>query len=175
MLLHSENITIGSCFSQQELDCISRKSQTGRAIEKAYNLLSFRMHSQKELYDKLMKTFDEDCSRKAVEKMRLQGFVDDEKFALMKAEYLFKVKKSSLFAVQMKLQSLGIDKAIINNVLLSFDIEDQQQDIIQLLQTKYSQKLAYPQKVAASLMRKGFKYNDIRKAFESLEIDIQEY
>ena len=175
VVLYRNNIQIGSCFTQQELACISKQSLYAKAVDKAYTLLSTRMHSKKELYDKLLRKFEAENARHAVDKMEDLGLVDDTAFAQAKAEYLLNVKKQSLSAVKMKLSSLGIDKDIIDSVLLSFELDNQVDDISRLLQTKYGSKLSQPEKVVASLLRKGFKYGEIKQALNNLNINLQEY
>lgn len=175
VVLYRNNIQIGSCFTRQELACISRQSQDAKAVDKAYVLLSSRMHSKKELYDKLLRKFEPESARYAVNKMEELSLVDDAAFAQMKAEYLLNVKKQSISAIRLKLISLGIDKNIIDSVLLNFELDSQVADISSLLQTKYRSKLSTPEKVVASLLRKGFRYGDIKQAFDNLNINLQEY
>lgn len=175
VVLYRNNIQIGSCFTWQELDCISRQSTTSKAVDKAYTLLSYRMHSAKELYDKLIRNFEPETAKQAVEKMKELELIDDAQFAQMKADYLLNVKKQSFSAVRLKLSSLGIDKDIIDSVLLNFEPGNQIEVIVGLLETKYSSKISQPDKVIASLLRKGFKYGEIKQAMNNLEIDLQEY
>lgn len=175
VVLYRNNIQIGSCFTQQELACISKQSLDAKAVDKAYTYLAARMHSGKELYDKLLRKFDAENARYAVDKMKELGLVDDAAFAQAKAEYLLNVKKQSLSAIKVKLSALGIDKYIIDSVLLSFELDNQIDDISRLIQTKYRSRLSSPDKVIASLLRKGFKYGDIKRALNNLNIDLQEY
>ena len=175
VVLYRNNIQIGSCFTRQELACISRQSQDAKAVDKAYVLLTSRMHSKKELYDKLLRKFEPESARYAVNKMEELSLVDDAAFAQMKAEYLLNVKKQSFSAIRLKLISLGIDKNIIDSVLLNFELDSQVADISSLLQTKYRSKLSTPEKVVASLLRKGFRYGEIKQAFDNLNINLQEY
>lgn len=175
MVLASNHIEIGSVFTQSRLENISKQSDTAKAVEKCYSFLSVRMHSKKELYDKLCRKFDSSTAVCAVEKMEELGLVDDEKFARLKADYLINVKSGSLTDTRHKLRALGIDRDIIDIVISDFDIDNQIDSIITLLNGKYRYKLDCPQKVVASLMRKGFKFGEIKKAMDILEIDIQEY
>lgn len=175
VVLYRNNIQIGSCFTRQELACISRQSQDAKAVDKAYVLLSSRMHSKKELYDKLLRKFEPESARYAVNKMEELSLVDDAAFAQMKTEYLLNVKKQSVSAIRLKLISLGIDKNIIDSVLLNFELDSQVADVSSLLQTKYRSKLSTPEKVVASLLRKGFRYGEIKQAFDNLNINLQEY
>lgn len=175
VVLYRNNIQIGSCFTRQELACISKQSLNAKAVDKAYTYLSARMYSQKELYGKLLAKFEPENARYAVDRMVQLGLIDDTAFAQAKAEYLLNVKKQSFSAIKVKLSSLGIDKDIIDSVLLNFELDNQIDDISSLLQTKYRSKLSAPDKVVASLLRKGFKYGEIKRAFNNLNIDLQEY
>ncbi len=175
VVLYRNNIQIGSCFSQQELIGISKQSTNAKAVDKCYTLLSARMHSKKELIDKLRRTFDRETAKYAADKMEELQLIDDRQFAFMKAEYLLNVKKYSFSAVKMKLSSLGVDKDIIESVLLNFGEDNQVEDIVHLLETKYASKLQNPPKVVASLIRKGFKYDEIKQAMDYLDIDFNQY
>lgn len=174
MILIQQKIEIGSCFTQQELTFILEKSQTSRAIQKSYNLLSFRAHSQKELRDKLLKSFDSECSQKATEKMVALGLVNDEEYCKAKAEYLINSKKTSLSHTKLKLLTLGIDKDIIEYCLEEYSQDNQDESLDKLLRSKYQSKLSQPQKVFQSLIRKGFRHTDIKAALHRLEIEIEE-
>ena len=92
MLLAQEKIEIGSCFTQQELTLLCEKSCTNKAVQKAYNILSFRSHSRKELFDKLCKNFDRECANAACDKMENLGLINDEEYCKAKAEYLINTK-----------------------------------------------------------------------------------
>ena len=175
VVLYQNNIQIGSCLTQQELACIAKQSMNAKAVDRCYTLLATRMHSKKELYDKLCRKFDSDTARYAVDKMAELDLLDDYQFAFLKAEYLLNVKKYSFANIKLKLLSLGVDKDVVESVLLNFGPDNQIEDITRLLETKYSAKLSNPQKVMASLIRKGFKYGEIKQAMEQLEIDLQEY
>ncbi len=174
LMLVQQKIKIGSCFNGQELNLIYEKSNTNKAVQKAYNLLSFRSHSKKELYTKLCKSFDSDCAMSACDKMEDLGLINDEEFCRAKAEYLINIKKCSLRETKLKLLTLGINKDIIESRIANYDNETQADNLQHLLQTKYRNKLDNPQKVFASLMRKGFSYYDIKSAMRNLEIDIED-
>lgn len=173
-LLLQQKIEIGSCFTQQELTFILEKSETSRAVQKAYNFLSFRAHSKKELYDKLTKSFDKECCQKAADKMVDLGLINDEEYCTAKAEYLIISKKTSLSHTKLKLLTLGIEKDIIESCLQAYSVDDQKENLDKLLKSKYQSKLSQPEKVIQSLIRKGFRYSDIRTAMAKLDIEIEE-
>ena len=174
LLLLQEKIEIGSCFTQQELTLLYEKSNTNKAVQKAYNLLSYRSHSRKELYDKLCRTFDSECASAACDKMEDLGLINDEDYCKAKAEYLVTVKKCSLSETRLKLLTLGINKDIIESCIENYSEDTQTDNLLHLLQTKYRTKLAEPQKVIAALMRKGFRYGEIRAALKTLDIETED-
>ena len=174
VLLAQEKITIGSCFTQQELSLLYQKSNTNRAVQKAYSLLSLRSHSKKELYTKLCKNFDADCAAAACDKMEEQGFIDDFEYCKAKTEYLIMTKKCSLSETRLKLLTLGINKDIIKSCMDLYDNQTQADNLRMLIEKKYRSKLDEPQKVIASLMRKGFGYQEIKSALRELEIDLED-
>lgn len=174
LMLVQQKIQIGSCFTGQELSLIYEKSNTNKAVQKAYNLLSFRSHSKKELYTKLCKSFDSDCAMAACDKMENLGLINDDEFCRAKAEYLINVKKCSLRETKLKLLTLGINKDIIESCIENYDNDTQAENLQHLLQTKYRNKLNNPQKVFSSLMRKGYSYYDIKSAMRNLEIEIED-
>ncbi len=174
MLLAQYKIEIGSCFSQQELTLLYEKSNTNKAVQKAYNLLSYRSHSRRELFAKLCRSFDAACADAACDKMEEYGLINDEEYCRAKAEYLINVKKCSLGETRAKLLTLGINKDIIKCCIESYDSDTQAENLRYLIEKKYHSKLDQPHKVIASLMRKGFSYHDIKSALNSLDIELED-
>ena len=174
MLLAQYKIKTGSCFSQQELTLLYEKSNTNKAVQKAYNLLSYRSHSRSELYTKLCRNFDADCAEAACDKMENLGLINDEEYCKAKAEYLINVKKCSLGETRAKLLTLGINKDIIKCCIQLYDSDVQAENLRYIIEKKYHSKLDQPQKVIAALMRKGFSYSDIKSALRSMEIETED-
>ncbi|MBQ5782931.1 MAG: RecX family transcriptional regulator [Oscillospiraceae bacterium] len=174
MLLAQEKITTGSCFTGQELSLLYEKSTTNKAVQKAYNLLSYRSHSKRELYTKLCKNFDSQCAQAACDKMEELGFINDQSYCEAKTEYLILTKKCSLGETRAKLLTLGINKDIIESCIALYDSETQADNLRALIGKKYKSKLDNPQKVVAALMRKGFSYYDIKSALKEFEIETED-
>lgn len=174
IMLIQEKIEIGSCFTQQELTLLYEKSSTNKAVQKAYNLLSYRSHSRKELYDKLCRGFDSECAFSACDKMEELGLINDEEYCKAKTEYLVNVKRCSLSEIRAKLLTLGINKDIIECCIANYSGDTQTENLLHLLQTKYRTKLDQPQKLIAALMRKGFRYSEIRAALKTLDIETED-
>ena len=174
VIVEQYNIEIGSCLSRREFVCIKQQSANQKREDKCFTLLSYRMHSEKELRDKLLKYFDSYTADCAVERMRELGYLDDEKFAFSKRDYLINVKKHSLKDTAMRLSALGVDKNTIDNVILNFYNGSESDVIKELIYKKYMSRLSRPEKVIASLVRKGFPLGEVKKAVYGILENIQE-
>ena len=86
---------VGREIDDDELKEIIEKSGERRAKEKALWLISYRSHSEKELFDKLRRDFDETSAQKAVSRMAELGLINDEEFAKAYARRLVYGKKLS--------------------------------------------------------------------------------
>lgn len=142
-----------------------------KAIDKCYDLLSRRDHSVKELRTKLLRTIDEKNVDKAIEKMIDYGYLNDEKYAINLVKYLSQTKHMSSSFIKQEMFKRGISSEIISNVLEDVEVNNID-SVVELILTKYKSKINTDdgiKKVTASLMRKGFSYSDIKRAFENIE------
>ena len=147
-------------------------SEVKSATEKGVDYISSRMHSRKELYDKLVKKgYDKQVILKALEKLEEYHYVDDGLFA---KQFIEQNKKYSTKMLENKLKQKGISSDIISENLGG---DDENLDLE--LCKKYAQKYAKSkdlkadgavQKMYASLARKGFSFDVIKKACKA-EID----
>ena len=97
------------------------------------------------------------------------ALINAEEYCKAKTAYLVNVKRCSLSEIRAKLLTLGINKDIIECCIANYSGDTQTENLLHLLQTKYRTKLDQPQKLIAALMRKGFPYSDIDRAFGELE------
>ena len=135
--------------------------------------MSRRDHSVKELRTKLLRTVDAENADRAIAQMQALGYLDDEKYAKALLQHLLENKKMSKAFIRQEMAKRGIDNAIVADLLADTEI-DNVGSAVDLLQGKYALKLQEEngrEKVTAALMRKGFSYTDIKKAFEMIEDD----
>lgn len=170
-LLVIENIRVGSEIC--DLEEIIYKSDLKRAKSRALWYLSRSDHSEKALYDKLIRGgFSDKASSNAVLRMKELGLVNDEAYARRMAEYMSETTASNREICE-KLQSRGINRDLIRQLELSNDGETDK--IKRLLNTKYQNKLGDPEgvkKVFAALIRKGFSYSDVKSAMKEYSEEI---
>ena len=160
---------VGREIDDDELREIIDKSNERRAKEKALWLISYRSHSKKELFDKLKRGFDEESAQKAVDRMEELGLINDEEFARLYARKLVNGKKMSVKAAEFELYRKGIDKITAEQVLGELEYDPQTQ-IIEFITKKYKniQDEKIKRRAVAALQRKGYSWEEIRQAIESL-------
>lgn len=160
---------VGREIDDDELKEIIDKSNERRAKEKALWLISYRSHSKKELFDKLKRSFDEASAQKAVDRMEELGLINDEEFAKLYARKLVNGKKMSVKAAEFELYRKGIDKITAEQVLGELEYDPQTQ-IIEFITKKYKniQDEKIKRRAVAALQRKGYSWEEIKQAIESL-------
>ena len=80
-------------YTDEEFEEILCDSEYNLTKNRAFNILEYRAHSKKELFDKLCQKTDEDTAWAVVEKMCELGLVDDKALLRDKLENLLNVKK----------------------------------------------------------------------------------
>ena len=143
---------------------LEEKSNLEEARAKAYEYLSYRAHTRKELYNKLLKRFDEYTSARIVDEMVTMGYIDEEEYIRDYLEYLFTNKLSSIQEARQYLQARGIANTTLDEILTDYD-SDEIDIIKKLVETKYMSRLAEANgynKVFGALSRRGFRSSEIR-------------
>ncbi len=144
-------------------------------IDRYYNLslrfLSYRPRSEKEIKDYLKKKkIDENIQAQIIEKLKSYNFINDEDFVKFWIEQRTKFKHKPIWVIEFELKQKGIEKDLINEVLLSFDqtkrvdlesakkLAEKKMDFYRNLDPKKRRE-----KVMNYLLRKGFDYKTIKK------------
>ena len=158
-------------IDDEDVEELKEEIEKRRAFNNALDLISVRLHSRKELKDKLRRKYSETAAESAAEKAVGLGLVNDEYFAEIYASELCERKKYGLMRIRQELRQKGIDSDIIENVLSSLDF-DSKESIIDIINKKYSRKLSDAndrKKVVAALQRLGYSFSDIRSAMNEFE------
>lgn len=162
---------IGSDITDEELHVLIEKSDERRAYEKGLYLLEYRAHSQKELADKIARTFPREAAEKAADRLAQLGLISDAAYAYSRAAYLFNKKGFSAFRVRCELRQKGIDEATIEDVVEK-TCPDPVERIKEIIEKKYSSFASdekMKRRAANALKRLGYGWEDIISAFNALE------
>ena len=135
--------------------------------QRAFSYLARRFHSERELLIKLkQKSYEERLIKLVLNELREKSFIDDQVFANHFIEEKLKRKRWGTNKIRAALFSKGISASIIDEVLKSFDSEeDQNEAAIGLVQKKYenlkkreTDNRKLKQKLIAFLLSRGFEY-----------------
>ena len=139
------------------------------AKKKAEDILNYRDHSEKELYEKLIKHTEKEIANYVIKYMKKRGIVDDFKYATNLAQKLiFKKNKGKNLAI-LEITKKGIDKNLARSVVLQINCDFVEQ-IKTLISKKHKEKLKNyesKKKLISSLLRRGYCYSDIDSAIKS--------
>lgn len=142
-----------------------------RVKKRAMHILEKHDKTEQQLREKLRENrYPTECIENAIKYVKSYGYVDDASYARRYVEY--RIKKKSKKQLKMELLGKGISSEIISEVFEA--VEDSELDTIKDIIKK---KCPFPtdvtpeekNKIKMSLMRKGFSYSDIDRAFGELE------
>lgn len=155
-------------YDEEDFEEILSDSEYNIAKNRAFNILEYRAHTEKELFDKLCQKTDEDTANAVVEKMRDIGLVNDRALLKDKLENLLNVKKYGTTRAINELCLKGFDRDEIKETIEEMEY-DEYSTVCEIIEKKYLEELTEGdiktrQKVVAALMRRGFSYDDIKSA-----------
>ena len=136
------------------------------AYEKAVDLLKRREHTAKDLMRKLAdKGFNADDINNAVEKLKAEGYLSDERFAEVYLRSRLRKTAEGKPVLTMRLIEKGVPKVLASAMVsAAWDDEEYLPSLIRewnKQSTKYGRE-----KAGQKLLQKGFTLTEIRKAEE---------
>lgn len=148
------------------------KSEEKRAFEKSIDYISDRLHSKKEIKDKLLKKgFTINVIESVIYKLEEYHYIDDDLFAKNFIEQNTKYSKAVLTG---KLIQKGIEKDLIDKNLANLSDTSEFDNCLtiaeKLLKSTKILSLNDKQKFYAKLARRGFRHDTITKVFDTLNI-----
>ena len=171
-----QSIRIGAEFSREEIEAIQLRSAAFAASDKAVEYLARREHSEQELVLKLRKKgYDAETARLAIEMCRERGYVDDRRFAVMWIESRLKKHPEGRSSLAAGLARKGVPRDVAQEVLAEHLSDEQQDDALARSLEKYLRTRSKdPAKAINHLLRRGFRYADIKRHMAGLEAFAEE-
>ena len=135
--------------------------------QRALSFLARRFHSERELLIKLKsKSYEERLIKIVLNGLREKSFIDDQIFANHFIEEKLKKKRWGKNKIRAALFSKGVSASIIDEILQSFDSEQDQNDAalglakkkIESLKLRETDKRKLAQKIISFLLSRGFDY-----------------
>lgn len=139
-----------------------------KAKTKILRYILYKKRTENEVRTKFKNDIDEEMLEDAIEYLKEAKYIDDEDY-IEKTINNFKIlKKMSIMELKYKLQAKGLNKDLIEDYiyqnkdeLIEYEISSAEKIILRKEQEK--------PEIVAYLMKKGYKRDNINKAFERIE------
>lgn len=165
------SIQNGTVLEERQVYALRKQSRDRKARNRAYAILGQRDHSVSELKAKLKKTVDGEAAEEICDRLSEMGYLDDEWFAREFLSQLLYRKRVGIKAARYELTQKGISPDMVEQLVSEMLAGgyDEQQEILHLLEKKYSGYRDDPklrQRAISALLRKGFEYDNIRSVIK---------
>ncbi len=139
-----------------------------KAKTKILRYILYKKRTENEVRTKFKNDIDEEMLEDAIEYLKEAKYIDDEDY-IEKTINNFKIlKKMSIMELKYKLQAKGLNKDLIEDYiyqnrdeLIEYEINSAEKIILRKDQEK--------PEIISYLMKKGYKRDNINKAFERIE------
>ena len=163
--------------SLEEIETLTQAALVRKARERLLYSLDRRLHSEKELRDKLYRNYSPKIIDLAISEVARLGLVDDERFAEAFCKEKMTVNKKGPHLVLCELYKKGVDKNLAKEVVdrVFSEGENELEGALAAAQ-KYKKDLDTPkgkQRLYGALMRKGFSYSIVKEVMRTLCSEIE--
>ncbi len=163
-------LKIGTELTQERYDYIIDNAVYAKAYQKADRYIGFKMRTEKEVRNKLNEEgYADEIIERVISSMIKYKYIDDLSYAIMYAKDCRKLKKWGPERIKAELYKKGVNTEFIETALSESDSEDTDEIINSLLEKRIKNTpidLKEKQKHINFLLRRGFKYDDIKNAIE---------
>ena len=174
-IAESNSLKVGLELTEEDSKKIYAASQTKRAKSRCLWYLERRDYSAKELADKLYGKFEPEYISFAVERMTELGLINDEAYAIHKAERMLKEQGMSMRLAKQKLMQKGLGRDQIEQALEGVEYDGVAVPKA-LIEKKYATKIGNQddlRRTYQALLRRGFSHSDIKQALKEIKEDLE--
>ena len=171
--LASSGIKTNQNIDEKKLKELKNTQAKSKSYNFAIRYLALRPRSSHEVNKYLVyrKGFTQEEAEYTIHRLTNEKYINDQDFAEMWVRNRMLLSPKSERVLRLELIKKGIDKQIIDNVLVSLTEQDMLDSIIGVINKKLrQQKFRDKQKLTESLSRQGYNYGLIKKAFEELTL-----
>jgi len=166
-------------LDDDKINLLLSHSEQLHTKDSAFRFLSTRLHSSKELKDKLAKKgYTKSIINDVIEQLQQKQLLNDHEFAKAFVIEKFEKKKSGAVKIKSELMKKGIDRQVIEIVISGLDQTQSESNAYELISKKLKQiqrketdKRKIKQKLYSYLSSKGYKYDIIINSINKLNLD----
>jgi regulatory protein len=170
-------ITKGTNLDEQAINEILQLDAYKKGLNKAIQYLSYRMRAEREILTYLRKNeIADDTCEAIIQKLTEYGYINDLEFAKMFVRNRMEFSTKGPAVIGQELQQKGVAKDLVHQALAQFPFEKQVEKASTFAHKKGQRKqkesiTQLKQKISQTLSGKGFPWEVIQVAMESLEIE----
>lgn len=167
----------GNEISREKFDYIKDTVLYIKAQNTALKYLGYKMRTEKEIRQKLIeKEYETEIIYRVVDFLKKYSYVDDFKYAESYIKEVQRLKPKGSYAIKQKLREKGVSDLIIEEALAEGGL-DEEEDAQRLICKKLGERrevtFKEKKKLHDFLLRRGYSYAIIKKAFDMLEIKLE--
>lgn len=174
-LANKYHLKKGDVLHQQDVEDLLYREERKRVLDKAYDYLARRSHSQRELTAKLnRKGFEKSLIQQVVDELKAAGHLDDLEFARSFARNRLAAKSVGKRYLSRELAQRGVNKEMVDTVLDKIYSDVDETDLATTLARKrlpryeHLEKLQKRKRLSDFLCRRGFDWETIKQVLESI-------
>ena len=149
-----------------------------KATKTAGNILGRRMHTCKELFDKLCKKgYSKEVAEIVVSDFISAGYLDDRKYVEMYIYDAINISAKGMYRIRQELKLKGISDSVIDDILMDEDFDS----VSALKEYIYQRRLCDNihskkdlKKLKARLIRRGYSYSEINACLSDYMFNFEE-
>ena len=171
--VHTLKLQEGKDITEDEWRRIEDQIEYSNGKEKALRYLQYQCRTRKEIEDKLTKDqYSPYVIHKVLDFLNHYGYVDDQEYTEKYIKDRLRFKPMGKRRIQYELQKKGIDQEILEDTFESIDLQE-----VDHAHTLLCKKIKNPtdfthkekDRAVQFLMRRGYSYEIIRKAFDQMQ------
>lgn len=175
-IINKFNLKAGLDLPLSAWEQIKQESDFRRARERALYLLDRRDYSFVEMFKKLRQNYDEELCYRVMQRLVELGSINDRRYAEGLARHYMEVKLFGRRRAFQEMRLKGLTKEVIDIALQEYD-EGADERLRRLIEKKYLRYMTDEKginRAKNSLVRYGYDYSDINRAFKQIESECDE-
>ncbi|MCX7885388.1 MAG: RecX family transcriptional regulator [Caloramator sp.] len=167
------SIKSGVEISKEQLNFLIESCEETKCYNYALYILSKKDYTEYEISKKLSnKGYSFTTINKTIEKLKLYDIINDERYAKKYINDCINIKKYGKKKIEYNLKNKGINPDIIKQYF--FDVDNEYENALEISKKKLkyiNNKKDIKNKLIRHLLSKGFEYDIIKKAINSIKIE----
>lgn len=174
-LVHTYGLRIGQTLEPATLAALKEEALENKAKQKALSMLSRQEYTRSQLEKRLEAKVGAPAAQAAAQRMEELGLVDDADYAIRYARTLSR-KGYAERRIAAQMRSKGLSQGVIAEAVEELDADPvaQAADFLEKKYPLWREDAAVKRRAYGALARRGFRYEDIRRAMDGLESEYED-